>query len=624
MRARRRAAARVAARHARHARHARRAFVSSVLRRIFPFLSWPRLDAATLRADLLAGLVSAVLVLPQGVAFATLAGMPPEYGLYGAMLPAIVGALWGSSRHLVSGPTNATSLMVFATVGALAPPFSGAYVARVLTLNLMIGLIKLGLGLACLGALVNFISTTVIVGFTAGAGLLIISAQLRNFFGLSIPQHPNFAAALTDFAAHVHETHFPTLAVGVVTLVAAIAGRWWLPRMPYRLTGIVAGSLAAVALGAMGVAGIATIGALPSALPPLSWPELTVHAWRELAPIALALTLIGITEAISSARAVALRSGQRIDPNQEFIGQGLANIAGAFTSSYPTSGSFNRTGANYEAGARTQMAAIFSAAFLVVILLLVGPLASYVPVAAMAGVLFVVAWQLIDLRAMRDLARVSRGEALTLVVTYIATLTMRLEVAILVGVLVSLLVYLQRTTHPRVMRVQPAADAQRRFQASGQAPGCPQLTILRIDGSLFFGAVDHVRDQLERAHREARQHHILLVMSGVNFIDASGAALLAQFATELRAAGVHLYLCNVKPGVLHVLERAGRHHTIGLDHMFDTKDQALRTIYATLDPRACTRCAVRLFNECQTTLPDGSLRDPPRPDLALVPPTRER
>src|SRR5215218_7639907 len=176
----------------------RRAFVVKsvavppILRSFFPFLSWRhRVTRATLRADVIAGLVSAVLVLPQGVAFATLAGMPPEYGLYGAMLPAIVGALWGSSWHLVSGPTNATSLMVFATVGAIAPPFSGAYIARVLTLNLMIGLMKLGLGLARLGALVNFISTTVVVGFTAGAGLLIIGAQLRNFFGLDIPQQPS-------------------------------------------------------------------------------------------------------------------------------------------------------------------------------------------------------------------------------------------------------------------------------------------------------------------------------------------------------------------------------------------------------------------------------------------------
>jgi SulP family sulfate permease len=599
--------------------------VPPILLRLFPFLGWKsRIDRATLRADLSAGFVSAVLVLPQGVAYATLAGMPPEYGLYGAMLPAVVGALWGSSWHLVSGPTNATSLMVFATVGAFAPPFTAAYVARVLTLNLMVGLIKLGVGLARLGALVNFVSTTVIVGFTAGAGLLIISAQLRNFFGLSVPQHPSFLPALADFVEHVRETHWPTLLVGVASLAAAFAGRRWLPRIPYMFTGIVAGAVVAAALGFAGVQGIATIGALPSAIPPLSWPDFSLAAWRELAPVALALTLIGITEAISSARAVALRSGQRLDANQEFIGQGLANVVGAFTSSYPTSGSFNRTGANFEAGARTPLAAIFSAGFLVLILLFIRPLAQFVPVAAMAAVLFIVAFQLIDLTAIRMLVRVSHGEALTLVVTFLATLTIRLEVAILVGVLVSLLVYLHRTTHPQVTRVQPVQDAARHFRpVEDGAPSCPQLDILRIDGSLFFGAVEHVRDELEAAHRaRPAVRAVLLVMSGVNFVDASGAALLAQHATALRDAGVTLYLCKVKPGVLQVLEHAGHLDAIGLDRIFDTKEKALRAIYRTLDARVCAGCEARVFTECHATLPDGAPRDAPRPTLELAPSAR--
>ena len=395
------------------------------------------------------------MVLPQGVAFATLAGMPPEYGLYGAMLPAIVGALWGSSWHLVSGPTNATSLMVFATVGALAVPFTPTYVALVLTLNLMVGLMKLGLGLARLGSLVNFISTAVVIGFTAGAGLLIIGAQLRNFFGISVPQEPTFLLGLRDFVTHLHETDPAVLAVGAFTLLAAIAGKRWWPRVPYMLTGIVLGALFAWVLGLLNIAHVQTIGALPSAVPPLSLPDLSLQTWQTLAPIALALMVIGLSEAISSARAVALKSGQRIDGNQEFIGQGLANIVGAFTSSYPTSGSFNRTGANYEAGARTPLACVFSAILLLVILLLVRPLAGYLPVASMAAVLFIVAWGLIDIAAMRRVWRTSRADALTLAVTFIATLTIRLEVAILVGVLVSLLIYLNWATHPQVLRVVP-------------------------------------------------------------------------------------------------------------------------------------------------------------------------
>ena len=598
--------------------------MSPLALKALPFLAWRhRVNRETLRLDLMAGLVAAVMVLPQGVAFATLAGMPPEYGLYGAMLPAIVGALWGSSWHLVSGPTNATSLMVFATVGALAVPFTPTYVALVLTLNLMVGLMKLGLGLARLGSLVNFISTAVVIGFTAGAGLLIIGAQLRNFFGISVPQEPTFLLGLRDFVTHLHETDPTVLAVGAFTLLAAIAGKRWWPRVPYMLTGIVLGALFAWVLGLLNIAHVPTIGALPSAIPPLSLPDLSLQTWQTLAPIALALMVIGLSEAISSARAVALKSGQRIDGNQEFIGQGLANIVGAFTSSYPTSGSFNRTGANYEAGARTPLAGVFSAILLLVILLLVRPLAGYLPVASMAAVLFIVAWGLIDIAAMRRVWRTSRADALTLAVTFIATLTIRLEVAILVGVLVSLLIYLNWATHPQVLRVVPDPAAQRRFRsARADALLCPQLDILRIDGALFFGSVEHIRDEIEaaRASRPAT-HHLLLIGSGLNLIDNAGAELIGHLARSLRESGVTLYLCRLRPSVHALLDRAGVLDAVGRDRVFATKDQAIASIYQKLDAAKCAACTARIFAECQVTLPDGSMRDTPRPELTLAPPS---
>ena len=596
--------------------------MSPLALRAFPFLAWRhRVNRKTLRLDLLAGLVAAVMVLPQGVAFATLAGMPPEYGLYGAMLPAIVGALWGSSWHLVSGPTNATSLMVFATVSAFAAPFTPTYVTLVLTLNLMVGLIKLGLGLARLGSLVNFISTAVVIGFTAGAGLLIIGAQLRNFFGIPIPQEASFLLGLRDFVTHLDETDPAVLAVGAFTLLAAMAGKRWWPRVPYMLTGIVLGAAFAWMLGLLNLAHVPTIGALPSAVPPLSAPDLSLHTWQTLAPIALALTVIGLSEAISSARAVALKSGQRIDGNQEFIGQGLANIVGSFTSSYPTSGSFNRTGANYEAGARTPLACVFSAVMLLVILLLVRPLAGFLPVASMAAVLFMVAWGLIDIRAMRRVWRTSRADALTLAVTFIATLTIRLEVAILVGVLVSLLIYLNWATHPQVVRVVPDPGAQRRFRAARRdSLLCPQLDILRIDGALFFGSVEHIRDEIEaaRASRPATRH-LLLIGTGVNLIDNAGADLLAYLARSLRDSGVELYLCKLRPAVHALLDRGGFLDEIGRDHVFATKDQAIAVIYQRLDAAKCAGCTARIFTECQVTLPDGSARDRPRPELTLAP-----
>jgi sulfate permease, SulP family len=596
--------------------------VSPLALKVFPFLAWRhRVNRESLRFDLLAGLVAAVLVLPQGVAYATLAGMPPEYGLYGAMLPAIVAALWGSSWHLVSGPTNASSLMVFATVSAFAVPFSPAYVTLVLTLNLMVGLVKLGLGIARLGSLVNFISTSVVIGFTAGAGLLIIGAQLRNFFGIPVPQEASFILGIRDFITHILETDPAVLAVGLFTLLAAIAGKRWWPRVPYMLTGIVLGAMFAWLLAVSGIAQVPTIGALPSAIPPFSVPDMSLQTWQTLAPIALALTVIGLSEAISSARAVALKSGQRIDGNQEFIGQGLGNIVGAFTSSYPTSGSFNRTGANYEAGARTPLACVCSAILLLVILLLVRPLASFLPVASMAAVLFIVAWGLIDMRSIRRVWRTSRADGLTLAVTFIATLTIRLEVAILVGVLVSLLIYLNWATHPQVVRVVPDPAHQRRFRtAKGDAALCPQLDILRIDGALFFGSVEHIRDEIEaaRAERPATRN-LLLIGSRINLLDNAGADLLAYLARSLRESGTRLYLCQLRPAVYALLERGGFLDEIGRDHVFATKEQALAGIYHKLDAAKCAGCTPRIFNECQVTLPDGSVRDKPRPELTLQP-----
>ena len=350
-------------------------------------------------------------------------------------------------------------------------------------------------------------------------------------------------------------------------------------------------------------------------MPSLSVPSFDLEKWRLLFPTALAVTLLGLTEAVSIARAIATKSGQRIDGNQEFIGQGLSNIAGAFSSAYPSSGSFNRSGVNYEAGARTPLAAVFSALFLLLVLLVIAPLAAYLPLAVMAALLFVVAYGLIDVGEMRRILRASRGDAVVLVITFVATLTIQLEFAIFVGVLASLFIYLNRTAHPRVTPVAPDPSlAQRRFvpvveRDRPDLVECPQLALLRVDGSLFFGAVDHVRDELEALRRGASARpHVLLIGSGINFIDVAGAELLAQEAEAQRAAGGALYLCNLKPTVVDVLERAGLVDRIGRDRIFATKDEAIRGIYPRLDSAICRASDARIFIECQTHLPDGSPR----------------
>ena len=346
--------------------------------RLFPALRWwPLIDRATLRADLAAGAVGAIVVLPQGIAFATLAGLPPEFGLYAAMVPAVVAALWGSSRHLVSGPTNAISLVVFATMTQFAEPGSATYVSLVLTLTFLVGLVQLAAGVARLGVLVTFVSHTVVVGFTAGAALLIVANQLGNFFGIRLPAGGSFFDTLHAFAVHSDAIQPYAVLVGAITLAAGIATRRWLPRVPHMIAAIVAGSVAAYLLNrwpGAGHAEVRTLGALPAALPALTAPELSFDAVRDLAGAAIAVSVLGLVEAISIARSIALKSGQRIDGDQEFIGQGLSNLAGSFFSAYPSSGSFNRSGANHEAGAKTPLAAVFAAGLLVLIVLAVAPL----------------------------------------------------------------------------------------------------------------------------------------------------------------------------------------------------------------------------------------------------------
>ncbi|CAA7623768.1 SulP family inorganic anion transporter [Magnetospirillum sp. UT-4] len=573
----------------------------SWLPKVFPFLTWlPMVTRKTLGADLSAGLTGAVVVLPQGVAFATIAGMPPEYGLYAGMIPAIIAALFGSSWHLVSGPTTAASIVLFSSLSALAEPGSSHYVTLALTLAIMVGLLQLTMGLFRLGSIVNFISHSVVIGFTAGAGVLIAANQVKNFFGLPIPRGSHFHEIFAYLFTHLADIGPEIAAVGALTLATGILVRRFAPRFPYMIAAILAGSVASTLLNAYGGAHIPVVGALPSSLPPLSAPSFDPSVWRELAPTALAVTMFALTEALSISRALAVRSGQHISGNQEFIGQGLSNIAGSFFSGYVATGSFNRSGLNYDAGAKTPLAAVVAGAALMVIVLVVAPLAAYMPNAAMAGVLFLVAYGLIDKHHIAQIFKTSRSETAVMVVTFLATLTVELGVAILTGVLLSLLLYLNRTSRPGILiRVPDPESPTRKFTTDAALPECPQLRLIRIDGSLFFGAVAYLQETLRRFEEEnPGQHHLAIVMSGVNFIDVAGAEALAQEARRHRAKGGGLYFIRIKEGVLAQLERGGYLEEIGREHIFQSKTQALRAIYAQLDHVYCRSCGRRVFVEC--------------------------
>ncbi|MEW5943636.1 MAG: SulP family inorganic anion transporter [Pseudomonadota bacterium] len=584
-----------------HAPSARNPWVS----RILPFLRWwPTTTRETARADLIAGLTGAIIVLPQGVAFATIAGMPPEYGLYAAMVPAIIAALFGSSWHLVSGPTTAISIVVFSAVSPLADPGSPQFISLVLTLTFLTGIFQLGLGLARMGMLVNFISHTVVIGFTAGAAVLIASSQLKNFFGIHVPHGASFHETVYHlFLQWGHINPYIT-AVGVATLASGILVKRYLPRIPYMIAAMIVGSVAALLfdhLFGAETTGIKTVGALPAGLPPLSLPDFSPEAIRQTAPSALAVAMLGLTEAVSIARAIAVRSEQRIDGNQEFIGQGLSNLLGSFFSGYASSGSFNRSGLNYAAGARTPLAAVFAALFLVVILLLVAPLAAYLPIPAMAGILFLVAWGLIDFHHIRSIVKTSRPESFVLFTTLLATLFVELEFAIYVGVVLSLMVYLNRTSQPSILTVMPdQEEGSYHFTAESGLPDCPQLKIVRINGSIFFGAVDHVQRFLQRIDEaDPQQKHVLIIASGINFVDVAGAEMLAQEAKRRRKMGGGLYFYRMKDAVREMLAKGNYLKDVGEENIFPAKFNAIGAICRKLDPEVCRGCNIKVFRECK-------------------------
>ena len=591
--------------------------LSPHLARLLPFLHWwPRVNRVTLRSDAIAGAIGAVVVLPQGVAFATIAGMPPEYGLYAAIVPAIIAALFGSSWHLVSGPTTAISIVIYSTMSTLAEPFTPAYVELVLLATFLTGVFQLAMGIGRMGVLVNFISHTVVVGFTAGAGLLIAGTQIQHFFGIEMERGMSFAESIHAFVTRFDEIDWYVTLVALVTLLTGTTVRRMFPKFPYMIAAMLVGSLFALALAATDLMDyeIPTVTALSAALPQFSLPQFSLEGLRKTFSIAVAITMLGLTEAVSISRAIALRSEQRVNGNQEFIGQGLSNIAGGFFSAYASSGSFNRSGLNYEAGAKTPLASVFAAVMLMAILLLVAPYARYLPIPTMAAILFLVAWGLIDFKAIRGILRTSRSETAVLIVTLVATLTAQLEFAIYIGILLSLMLYLSRTSRPRIVDVKPdPAEHSYLFTAQSGLPDCPQIKIVRVNGSIFFGAVDHVQRILQEIDTaKPTQKHLLIDATGVNFIDVAGAEMLALEAKRRRRLGGGLYLYRVNEEVRKLLERGGYLEDIGKDNLFPVKARAVGFIYPKIDTEICRSCPVQIFRECRTALPNGEARQAPR------------
>jgi len=570
---------------------------------IFPFIIWLRVTTwETIKADFIAGLTGAVLVFPQGIAFATIAGMPPEYGLYTAMVVPIIAALFGSSFHLVSGPTTAISIVVFATISQHAVPGTEEYIAMVLTLTFLAGIYQLAFGLAKFGVLVNFVSHNVVIGFTTGAAFLIASSQITHILGISTTKGVGFIEVWKELYFGISEFNGFLFFIGMSTVISAILIKRYQPKLPNLFVGLLVGGVVGWSLKSF-TSSIITVGNITAFIPPLSFPDFSIHSLTEIAPGAFAVALLGLIEASSISRSVATKSNQKINSNQEFIGQGVSNIVGSFFSSYASSGSFTRTGVNYESGAKTPLSAILAALILIIIVLLVAPFMAYLPIASMAGIILLVAYNLIDSEHIKKTFKYSKSESIIFLVTFTSTLLIDLEFAIYLGVLLSLLLFIAKTSSPEVQTLafsNESSDGSRKMHSIKTSPliQCPQLKIIKINMSIYFGSINHIQKEISTIIDNQIIHHILIVCDGVNFVDLTGVDALLIEQNRLKKLGGSLYFVNFNSTVNDFMEKVNFIDDIGKENFFKSKGEAINSIYARLDEVKCRTCRSLIFKEC--------------------------
>jgi SulP family sulfate permease len=550
------------------------------LHRFFPFLSWFPLKRKALRADLIAGITVAMVLVPQSMAYAQLAGMPPYYGLYAAFLPVMIGAMWGSSHQLATGPVAMVSLLTGTMLIGFAAPATDQFIALAILLALMVGVMELTLGLLRLGAIINFLSHPVIVGFTNAAAIIIALSQLDKLLGVPARRSGSFLADVWELLRQAGDTHWLTLLVGIGAFAIMWLLRKYAPRWPGVLIAVAATTLASWQIG-FEKAGGTVVGVIPAGLPELAVPQLNGETIMLLLSTAFVITLVGFMEAISVAKAMATRTRQRIDPNQELIGQGLANVVGSFCQSFPVSGSFSRSAVNLTAGAATGMSSVVTGVIVLATLLAFTSLLYHLPQSVLAAIIMMAVVNLVNLDAIRHIWKAQRHDGLVAATTFAATLVLapHLDTGILIGAALAIVLYLYRTMRPRVVVLGRHADGTLRDATLHDLRTSKHLIAIRFDGSLYFANVPYFEDAvLDQVARNPEARYLLIVGDGINELDASGEEVIRHLVQRLRDGGVTLVFSGLKHQVLQVIERTGLREVVGAENLFRTEDLALEAI----------------------------------------------
>jgi SulP family sulfate permease len=529
--------------------------------------------AGDARADAVAGLTVAAVAVPQAMAYAMVAGLPAEYGLYTAIVMTVVGALFDSSRQLINGPTNAISIALLSVLAGVAG--QDAKIEAAILLAFLVGAIQLGITLLRLGDLTRYISHSVIVGFTAGASSLLVLDQLKNLLGLraagDVHAHflQRFWLTLVDGGGVQPET--AAIGLGTIALVAAL--RWAKARLGWRLLPelliVVAAMAALVAWSGLEARGVAVVGKIPAKLPSFRPPALDPGAISELATGALAIAVLGLLEAISMAKAIAAQTGQKLDMNQQCLSEGLANFTGSFFQCVPGSGSLTRSAINQQAGASTQWSGVWSALAVALIMVLFAPYARFIPRAALAGILMVTAWTMVDRRVLLYHVRATRFDAAIVATTAISAVAISVEFCVLIGVFLSFMLAVPRAGRMLLTEFVLAERGRIHERLPGDEP-CPRLLIFGLEGELFFGSSSNLEQHFRYIEDrvDANTRVVVLRVKRVRNPDAVGLTLLAEFLERMKPRDVHVILCGVRSQLFESMRRSGLAARLGVGEIF--------------------------------------------------------
>ncbi len=575
-----------------------------MLNKFFPFLSWMHelKDPKILRADMIAGLTVALVLIPQSMAYATLAGLPEVYGLYIAFVPVFVAALWGSSRQLGTGPVAVVSTMTATMLTPVVIPMLGSeytqeeylalYIPTAMFLTLLVGLFQFALGLFRLGAIVNFLSHPVIVGFTNAAALFIGLTQVSKIFGVTMPGGASdhfLTVRILGVIENLGDTHFETLVMGIASFAIMIGLKRFAPKIPAVLVAVVVTTVVSYSIGFEKMGG-KVVGTIPEGLPGFAMPAFNLDAFSHLFIGAIIIALVGFMEAISIAKAMAAKSKDRIDPNQELIGQGMGNICGSFFQAYPASGSFSRSAVNFNAGAKTGFSSVVTAIIVVVTLLFLTPLLYHLPKATLAAVVIMAVFGLINFKAVKHIWDINKHDGIAAMVTFVATIASapKLDHGIIIGAILAIVLYLYRTMQPRVAVLGRFKDGTLRdIEINKDLPTDENIIAVRFDGSLYFANVSYFEDAMLKAVATyPNAKYLLVVGDAINQIDASGEEVLHHLVDRLQGNDITVVFSGLKRQILQVIKASGLFEVIGEQNIFSNEDFALDEIYKRLELEA--------------------------------------